>query len=326
MSAAESFLQAIRQVPQDDAPRLIFADWLEEHGDPRGPFVRSQCQRVRLRDHDPRAAALLDEETRLLKRHAAVWLGPLHQRGLAWEFRRGLLHVRVDVETFLSIDWPALTETQTWDWIESVHVRFRGRVGVRALAGSPTLAVFSALDLSWNGLGDDGVEALLASPHLKQLRSLDLSFNGIGPRGAALLAASAPLENLTALRLDDNRLGDQGAAALARVPSILLRHAGVSDDLINRLEAATHALPLAALHLRWNDIGLDGAAALARSPCLPNLVSLQLSDNRVGDVGATRLAAATGLPKLARLGLESNGVGAAAAAALRRRFGERVAV
>ena len=31
----EAFLQAIRENPDDDAPRLIYADWLEERGDPR---------------------------------------------------------------------------------------------------------------------------------------------------------------------------------------------------------------------------------------------------------------------------------------------------
>ncbi len=32
----EAFLQRMREQPDDDAARLIFADWLEEHGDPRG--------------------------------------------------------------------------------------------------------------------------------------------------------------------------------------------------------------------------------------------------------------------------------------------------
>ena len=39
-SDAEPFLQRIRAFPDDDAQRLIYADWLEEQGDPRGPFLR----------------------------------------------------------------------------------------------------------------------------------------------------------------------------------------------------------------------------------------------------------------------------------------------
>ena len=37
------FLQAIADAPDDDAPRLIFADWLEERGDPRCELIRLQC-------------------------------------------------------------------------------------------------------------------------------------------------------------------------------------------------------------------------------------------------------------------------------------------
>lgn len=38
-----SFLRAICAAPDDDTPRLIFADWLEEHGEPeRAAFIRDQ--------------------------------------------------------------------------------------------------------------------------------------------------------------------------------------------------------------------------------------------------------------------------------------------
>src|SRR5262249_51734963 len=41
---AEGFLQAILAAPEDDTPRLVYADWLEERGDPRGEFIRIQCE------------------------------------------------------------------------------------------------------------------------------------------------------------------------------------------------------------------------------------------------------------------------------------------
>lgn len=38
---AAAFLRAIAANPDDDTPRLVFADWLEEHGEPeRAEFVR----------------------------------------------------------------------------------------------------------------------------------------------------------------------------------------------------------------------------------------------------------------------------------------------
>jgi len=38
-----AFLAAIRAQPEDDAPRLVFADWLDEHDRPvRARFIRAQ--------------------------------------------------------------------------------------------------------------------------------------------------------------------------------------------------------------------------------------------------------------------------------------------
>jgi uncharacterized protein (TIGR02996 family) len=44
MSEEAPFLRAIREQPDDDAPRLIYADWLEERGDPRGEYLRLWCR------------------------------------------------------------------------------------------------------------------------------------------------------------------------------------------------------------------------------------------------------------------------------------------
>ncbi|HEY1066638.1 MAG TPA: TIGR02996 domain-containing protein, partial [Pirellulales bacterium] len=45
--SAQPFLDAIRAAPEDDAPRLIYADWLDEQGDEssrdRAAFIRAQC-------------------------------------------------------------------------------------------------------------------------------------------------------------------------------------------------------------------------------------------------------------------------------------------
>ena len=44
-SDREAFMQAILDAPDDDTPRLIFADWLDEHGEAeRAEFIRVQCE------------------------------------------------------------------------------------------------------------------------------------------------------------------------------------------------------------------------------------------------------------------------------------------
>jgi serine/threonine-protein kinase len=42
-SDEDAFLQAIAAAPEDDAPRLVYADWLEERGDPRAEYLRLLC-------------------------------------------------------------------------------------------------------------------------------------------------------------------------------------------------------------------------------------------------------------------------------------------
>jgi uncharacterized protein (TIGR02996 family) len=43
----EAFLRSILDAPGDDAPRLVYADWLDERGDPRGAFVRDEVRWAR---------------------------------------------------------------------------------------------------------------------------------------------------------------------------------------------------------------------------------------------------------------------------------------
>jgi uncharacterized protein (TIGR02996 family) len=41
----QALLRGILENPDDDGPRLVYADWLEEHGDPeRAAFIRVQCR------------------------------------------------------------------------------------------------------------------------------------------------------------------------------------------------------------------------------------------------------------------------------------------
>jgi uncharacterized protein (TIGR02996 family) len=46
----EQFLRAIAESPADPAVRLVYADWLEEHGDPRGSYLRAELKWARARE------------------------------------------------------------------------------------------------------------------------------------------------------------------------------------------------------------------------------------------------------------------------------------
>src|SRR5215210_6031383 len=42
MTDDEAFIRAIVDAPGDEAPRLVYADWLDEKGDPRGEYLRRE--------------------------------------------------------------------------------------------------------------------------------------------------------------------------------------------------------------------------------------------------------------------------------------------
>ena len=87
MSDAPALLAAIRAAPDDDAPRLVYADWLDEHGDPaRAEFIRVQCELAR---HD--SPALRRREAELLAAHHDKFAGPLAAPPLRFRFHRGFV-------------------------------------------------------------------------------------------------------------------------------------------------------------------------------------------------------------------------------------------
>src|SRR5689334_2391543 len=88
----DAFLQAILEAPEDDTPRLIYADWLEDHGEPeRAEFIRVQIELARLSPHDRRRLVLGRREQELLQSHAARWLPSLPPWAFAASWHRGFV-------------------------------------------------------------------------------------------------------------------------------------------------------------------------------------------------------------------------------------------
>src|SRR5438132_5256775 len=81
MTADElAFLRLILADPDADGPRLVYADWLDEHGQAdRAEFIRVQCEQARGGEGSPRAAALLQRAHELLQAHWEEWVGPLRE-------------------------------------------------------------------------------------------------------------------------------------------------------------------------------------------------------------------------------------------------------
>lgn len=89
MTTEESFLGAIASAIDDRLPRLVFADWLDEQGDPRAEWLRVECELAELGPSDGRRPTL---EARL----RALW--DAHREGLiGWERRFALARIQSKV-------------------------------------------------------------------------------------------------------------------------------------------------------------------------------------------------------------------------------------
>src|SRR5262249_6576396 len=86
------FLLDMQADPHDDAARLIYADWLDEHDNaPRAEFIRVQCRRARLADANPEHKTLRQREEVLLAQHGATWLAPIAYLLREYRFGRGFV-------------------------------------------------------------------------------------------------------------------------------------------------------------------------------------------------------------------------------------------
>jgi uncharacterized protein (TIGR02996 family) len=103
-SEEESFVQSVREAPQDEARRLVFADWLEERGDVRADFLRIES---RLRGMDARETAYPAATARGLELRDGIevdWVD-----GLGWRVN-ALLLPRDLVDLLADGRWGSVSE------------------------------------------------------------------------------------------------------------------------------------------------------------------------------------------------------------------------
>lgn len=281
----QAFLAAIIEAPDDDTPRLIYADWLEEQGDERAELIRVQCERARTDDRDPRCVELEYRERRLLAKYRNVWAKPLRPWSRNTEFERGLVErVALPAETWIN-DGPQVLSAAPVRHVKLTRVKDRAG----ALAQCPHLAPLKSLGLRDGQLGLARLRTFLASPWIRRLEALDVSFNGLGASAMREIAGCDTLGSLKRLGVDHCGLSGAGLDVL------------LTSDLVHDLEE---------LHLRSNELSDADARRLADSPALGKLRTLALdfnSDLTVAGIGA--LLQSKRIGPLRRLSLRDCAVG-----------------
>lgn len=260
MNHEQAFLQAIRETPHDDAPRLIYADWLEEQGGAaraaRADFIRIQCRLDGMPEDDPARDRLEDEMADLLAEHEAEWTQPLCGIAEDWRFTRGFIErIRIRGDNLLS----HAERLFGFAPLRSLHLLI-SRNDIPQLTACPQLRWISTLDFSRCQLNDRSMQQLLTSPHIDRLNALNLDGNDINTPGIRALIRSPLFHRLSCLDLSRNRaLGDTAARLLA------------------------HAVPtnnLEVLSLANTNLTSEGALELLNSTSLPRLMELDISGAR----------------------------------------------
>jgi uncharacterized protein (TIGR02996 family) len=277
----EDLLETIRAAPDEDAPRLVYADWLLERDDARGELIQIECQLAR--GATGAEAKRLENRAQVLhEAHDQAWQAPAREIGGHYYIRRGLPEeLSVPLATFLArpndvlarfflrlnvhhatalrvaqlARLPVLARLTHLSISSNVSHQPVSTQGAKALAASPNVTKLVWLKLEGCGIGPLGVKALTQSPNLTALRSLDLSNNDVNVKGVQALVSPKSCLRLERLLLDRSVIDDACCAALAAWPGLAsLRYLAVRDSRVTAagaaaLRASPHAHPSLKLAL-----------------------------------------------------------------------------
>ena len=348
MPDLDALLEACRRAPDDDAPRLVWADAV---GGERGELVVIQCDLARGGLLPAAAAARRRRERELLTAHGRRWAGLVGLTSIKRrvEFRRGFVEaVELDASTLATRGDELFRRAPLLRSVTAVGLGAVSGEGeaithppldrLRALIESPVLPRLSGLHLDgvgrwappgadpgFEGVGDEAAWLAGGAGALAHLSGFGISSSGLTATGLRRLARPGALGDLERLWLGEHDLralyppgwtppdADAVLALLARVPRVTSLELGE----VTGIERVLAALP-PLTELRLPGLADDALAALGRSRAAPTLETLRVS-------GA--LACERALPELSRLrvldlGGASFGLGArdlaAALPALRR--------
>jgi uncharacterized protein (TIGR02996 family) len=168
MNEREALLRAVCENPDDDTPRLVFADWLQEHGDEaRAEFIRVQVGADRNTLRGRHRGPYDSRSVQLLAEHERRWRTELTEdRGLYWgTFNRGFvdkLYIHRD-RCRLPFEYFPLV-------LDTTPVQDFGLTGVincREFLTWPSLARLTMLEFYAIGWPDDDWRRLADCPALR---------------------------------------------------------------------------------------------------------------------------------------------------------------
>jgi uncharacterized protein (TIGR02996 family) len=331
----ERLLAAIRADLGANEPRLTYARWLMQRGDPLGGWIEADILMETLPETDPRWKELDERWTDLMDKHGETWVKPLKKLGFSMEFwgcyMPSLWFKRGFVEE-LEIDNPRILPKKADKLFQAAPILHRiklnyDKMDVAGIVSLPQLAQVDALDFTEVEIDLSALKALIASPRLSRLRELRINGAALDDGGAQLLAESPLLPRLTYLHLKDWPLSPVVAKILATSGALYnletfdLSYSDNEATTIAMLAASRHLAKVRTLNLEFNHLGDAGITAVAHSSTLCGLRELNVGHCKIGPQGVKALASSKCLGQLTTLDLSGNSGDTEAIRALARGAG-----
>ncbi len=286
MSDHDAFLRAICENPAEDTPRLVFADWLDEHADAfptpaavrlRAAFIRDDVAASQRDEYDP--VRLRWELVEKPRREAESWVNetlppiqpwgsflraPLFRRGFPWA---------LTVPPSDGAPVPALPEVAVP--LESVRLGRCGHHAIEALRRAPWRDRLTAIEFEHRGnTSPTGALSQFAPDRVERLAFLNAAITAAETRE---LVAGPLFGRLASLRFTRAEHGTAVAESLVRESA----------------RSALSELHLVGCRVPWEPLGeLLGSPAVARLRSLSlggDLIASQMKFGAIADLVAPAL-------------------------------------
>jgi uncharacterized protein (TIGR02996 family) len=330
-SRERDFIAAIVDQPDNDEPRLVYADWLQEQQDIRGELIHLQIiQAQQLLGHGvtKEQANELNQHVHLLEQQILnQWLGTYVPSLRDARFSRGFLtHLRLagdqwsnapslaehaPVLNSLCLNPCSVRELQYWlsnqpareflQQIKYLDISFSEDPLLQVVLSDSVFSNLHSLDISGTIIQPEDIELLCNPPYLNQLQGLRVSTipYRLHPNYAALFLTKLPYQ-LTSFSFSCNQLPQENVLVespwMKNLRELHLSRCGLTDEVIGNFGDSPNAENLIHLDLYKNRISLEGALHLVQSSYLSKLERLNLAGCKISKTGREKnelLAAAT---------------------------------
>ena len=332
MNEREALIQSIRENPDDDTPRLIFADWLESTGEwidrSRAIYIRAQCSSAQIDWTHPDKAGFQKLFAEIQDQCASRWFSALADIGYPLDelkYHRGFISSLTlpadDDDTFFADVVERVLPTEHVDLITFAcptgpvphalrhpGIGSLGKIIVRYREAEP------GPDIIEPGRGDEMISAIAAVPRRIPLRTFATIRPGLSDAAVPALASSPAFANLHTLSLDgvhltvDGLQGFKNAVFARSINNFILKSVpapwGAALQGVETAEVFTQGgfENLEKLEIAGYPLGDAGLLALSRSPLAKQLTSFILhADNNTDGEGVQSLFEEGAWPALKHL-------------------------